>query len=75
VTIWLALPGLEGKTADIRIKADQHNDVALKIVSGQLEQQFDSARLHRFSVNPSTERMQELKITSCLQMFLLLMRH
>ena len=40
----------------------------------QLEQQFDSAGLHRFSVNPSTERMQELKDhLVVIQMFLLLM--
>ncbi|CAG0994051.1 MAG: putative ABC transporter permease protein [Candidatus Methanoperedens nitroreducens] len=66
------ITGMEGTTADIRIKTDQH--AALRIVSGQLEQQFDSAGLHRISVNPSTERMQELKDhLVVIQMFLLLM--
>ncbi len=68
------LTDMEGSTADIRIKTDQHSDAALRIVSGQLEQKFDSAGLHRFSVNPSTERMQELKDhLVVIQMFLLLM--
>ena len=68
------ITGMEGTTADIRIKTDQHSDAALRIVSGQLEQQFDSAGLHRISVNPSTERMQELKDhLVVIQMFLLLM--
>jgi putative ABC transport system permease protein len=68
------LTDMEGNTADIRIKTGQHSDAALRIVSRQLEQQFDSAGLHRFSVNLSTERMQELKDhLVVIQMFLLLM--
>lgn len=68
------ITGMEGNTADIRIKTGNHSDAALKIVAEQLEQQFDSAGLHRFSVNPSTERMQELKDhLVVIQMFLLLM--
>ena len=68
------ITGMEGTTADIRIKTDQHSDAALRIVSSKLEQQFDNAGLHRISVNPSTERMQELKDhLVVIQMFLLLM--
>lgn len=68
------ITGMEGNTADIRIKAYQHSDTELKSAAGKLEQQFDSAGLHRFSVNPSNERMQELKDhLVVIQMFLLLM--
>ena len=68
------ITGMEGTTADIRIKTDQHSDAALRIVSSKFEQQFDIAGLHRFSVNPSSERMQELKDhLVVIQMFLLLM--
>lgn len=51
------ITGMEGNTADS--KTDKHDHAALKIAAAQLEQQFDSAGLNRFSVNPSTERMQE----------------
>ncbi len=68
------ITGMEGNTADIRIKTDQHSDAALKTVAGQLEQQFDTAGLHRISVNPSTERVQELRDhLVVIQMFLMAM--
>ncbi len=68
------ITGMKGNTADIRIKTDQHSDASLRSAAVQLEQQFDSSGLHRFSVNPSSERMKELKDhLVVIQMFLLLM--
>ena len=68
------ITGMEGNTADIRIKTEQHSHAAMRSAAEQLERQFDSAGLHRFSVNPSNERMQELKDhLAVIQVFLLLM--
>jgi len=68
------ITGMEDNTADIRIKTGQHSDAALRSAAARLEQQFDSAGLHRFSVNPSNERIQELKDhLVVIQIFLLLM--
>ncbi|MCZ7385438.1 MAG: FtsX-like permease family protein [Candidatus Methanoperedens sp.] len=65
---------MEDKTTYIRIKTDQHSGAALRTVTGQLEEQFDTAGLDRISVSPSTERLQVLKDhLVVIQMFLLAM--
>lgn len=65
---------MEDKTTNIRIKTDQHSGAALRTLTGQLEEQFDSVGLDRISVSPSTERLQVLKDhLVVIQMFLLAM--